>query len=85
MKMAVQLIRKPKGGELDGYLFVDAKHVRDWMSQPFVNDKGYGVRAVRFKIRGCCQEPYAFKTIKEWETIKEALADKLERYYTNAT
>ena len=33
MATAVQLQRKPPGGDLHGYLFVDAKHVREWMSQ----------------------------------------------------
>lgn len=82
IKKGIQLIVKEQKGDhtLQGYIFTDAKHARTWMSQRFVTDDAYGIRAVEYRERPCGTR-YAFKTVKEWPTIKDMLASKLERYY----
>jgi len=77
----VQLVVK-NGGDttLQGYMFMDASHARKWMSQKFVTDASYGVRAVEFDEWPCGTRSN-FRPLKNWATVKGMLDDKIEQYY----
>jgi hypothetical protein len=59
----VMLKTKPAGSEMDGYVFVDDHHARQWLLQKFITEERYEVAIVNAKTRACCGELYAIKEV----------------------
>lgn len=40
--------------DLDGYIFNDVAHAREWLTQEFVTDEEYSVCIVSYRVTKCC-------------------------------
>ncbi len=47
-------MRRPGGGDLDGYIFTDEAHARRWLQQGFVADWDIRLERVELKNDGIC-------------------------------
>ena len=62
---SAQLQTIPRGQDLDGYVFTDLGHARQWLSQGFVDDESYAVIPVSVLKKKCrCGNTYDHATPK---------------------
>jgi hypothetical protein len=64
LSQGIELLTNPRGRDLDGYIFQDEAHAREWLSQSFVSDDAYKVAIVQVGIRSCCGRRYAKKRLR---------------------
>lgn len=63
--------------DLDGYIFNDVAHAREWLTQEFVTDAEYSACIVSYRRTRCCNAKVAVK-IEKLLTRTEFLALKPE-------